>query len=265
MASGKDGGALFWRLAGVVAVVALAGAVIHLHGKIADLEERAGTDSREGGEGGAEEILRESSGGRGSEKDAAGARELKKARLEAMLANASRRPIEAGGEAPDRAGPEREFEPHESFREAMGRDGRRYSPQECERIEDLYRRGNEGFDTSEGREALERLVESFPESNRAGCAASNLGAHYLNEGDLESAASYYGGLIEAGSGAVFENGEKVLPKALLNYGEVLRRQGDSEGADAAWGRIAEEFADEVDGEGIPYGDLARDRLGIAAP
>lgn len=213
--------------------------------------------AQEAGDRTGEARERDHEGAPGSGRSASNRQEVDAARLEALAAAVRR----ATSDGAFRARQELlSTGPHPAFIAAMDRDGQRYSQQEMKRIEELYRRGNAEVDTAEGRASLARLVKDHPESNRGGCAASNLGAYYLNNGDLEEATSYYQGIIDLSSNAVFESGEKVLPKALYNLGVVFEKQGEDEAAAALWKKLADEFTDDLDVAGTTYGELAGAKL-----
>lgn len=146
------------------------------------------------------------------------------------------------------------------FQQAQARDALRYSAQKLAEIDSLYERGIAGRDSEVGAAALQQLIESFPESNRAGCSSMNLAATYLNDGKYDEAATYLEKLINGESTAVFGNGERVLPKALFNYGLLQQDQGNYDKARAAWQRLVDEFPNEKDSSGTPYGLLAGQAL-----
>lgn len=146
------------------------------------------------------------------------------------------------------------------YRRAEAADARRYSAQELARINALYRQGLDGRDSAEGAAALGQLMAQYPDSNRAGCAAMNLAATYLNDGEHKKAAELLSQLIASNSTAVFGSGERVLPKALLNYGMLENDLGNIQAARAAWQRILSELGDELDAKGVPYKLLAQQAL-----
>ena len=143
---------------------------------------------------------------------------------------------------------------------ARDRDARRYSARELETIDRLYQDGLGAIDTPQGRDSLQALISQFPDANRSGCAAMNLGAAYLNEGHYDDARRYLELVVNNNSTAYFQNGESVLAKALFNYGMLMQESGNDEAAAAAWQRIVDELADETDGHGAAYGSLAAERL-----
>ncbi len=265
----RRGGQIFWGVLLLVLLGSLAGAVVHLHGRLANISRRL--DSMEGllegSRAGGDPTSAESVSGSVGDRDVAlmGLRGLSirlerlESRIDQMVGAGKRR---SGGSVGRETDPRMNAAGRlpRDFVEAMASDGKRYGAGQLNEIDDLYRRGTEGVDSEDGRAALEELVEKFPESNRGGCAAANLGAHHLNNGDLESAADVLRGVIDLDSAAVFGNGEKVMPRALYNYGRVLERQGDSDGARAIWHRLRDDHAGDRDARGDSYGDLARGKL-----
>jgi TolA-binding protein len=138
-------------------------------------------------------------------------------------------------------------------RQARERDRQRYSQAELEEIEILYELGLKGHGGGkDSRDSLRLLVERFPDSNRGGCAAMNLGALALNEGDVDSSREYFEQIIHSGNQAVFDDGEPVLAKAMLNLGMSFAKSGDLATADTTWQELTERFPDQKDGRGVPY-------------
>ena len=59
---------------------------------------------------------------------------------------------------------------------------------------------------------------------------------------------------------MFASGERVLPKALFNYGLLQNDLGNSAAARAAWQRVLDEFDGETDSEGVLYSRLAQNQI-----
>jgi len=263
------GSTAFWRVSGLVLLVAVVAAVLHLHERLSELDERLDGIEGDLGRGAGGQVA--AAGGDGEDRGRAGASEAgirglvaRLERLESVvrLLGSGARDLDRGGAGePDGRSGQRGGDRSGAYLAAAGRDERRYDARSLKEIENLYRRGNERIDTEEGRDALEELVEKYPESNRRGCAAMNLGATYLNEGELEAAAAHLEAIISAGSDAVFENGERILPKAMYNYGMLLERRGDEDGARDVWEGLGARFPGETDGNGIPYAKLVEGRGG----
>ena len=60
-------------------------------------------------------------------------------------------------------------------REQMARDSKEYKREEFAALEELYQKANSNPRTPENQEILKQVVEKYPKSNRAGCAALYLG------------------------------------------------------------------------------------------
>jgi len=155
----------------------------------------------------------------------------------------------------------------EAYLAAVQRDQQKYSPEELAEIEDLYQQGNDAIESAAGEERLRTLIERYPDSNRAGCASMNLGAVYLNGGLLEEAQQHLEMLVEQQNSAVFESGEAVLPKALLNLAMLHHERGESRAALDAWRRVLTEHPEARDAQGVAYARLVEEqtlRRGYAA-
>lgn len=153
----------------------------------------------------------------------------------------------------------------ERYQAAMDRDRANHTTEEWQEINRLYSLGMRGLRQPEGREALESLIDRFPESNRAGCAAMNLASVLYGDGDHDAARAHLETLIEAESDAVFRNGERILAKALVMLGRVEQHEGRGEEAHALWSRVTEDFPNEEDARGVPYGQVAEQHLEELAP
>ncbi len=147
-------------------------------------------------------------------------------------------------------------EPSDRFLQAQKRDLDRFGPSELQRIEDLYAQGTRGIDTEEGRQALARLVEQYPESNRAGCAANTLAQVMHMDGDDEGAQRYADFLLQSSNPSVYRNGIPARADAMLLSGDLAAGRGDREAAKAAWQRVMTEYPDETDLEGQAFAKRA---------
>lgn len=148
-----------------------------------------------------------------------------------------------------------------SFIQLRERDEQLLGRPAASEIEDLYGRGLADIDRDAGREQLRSIIDRYPYSNRAACAAVQLAWAYLDEGRWAEVVALLAGLVSPGTDAVFRDGGLVLPAALLAYGDALAAQGDLAAASAAWQRVLAEFPDRRDASGTTYATLARRRLG----
>jgi len=155
-----------------------------------------------------------------------------------------------------RAGTSGEARKHErpspEFLAMEQRDKERFTAAEKEEIDRLYEAGLDKADPA-STVALSELIDKYPTSNRAGCAAMNLAARRLEQSNPEAAVFLLSTLVGNETKAVFASGEKVLPKAMLRLGMVKREQGDEAAAAALFDRLRTQFSDEEDSQGVPYG------------
>lgn len=146
------------------------------------------------------------------------------------------------------------------YARARQRDSERFPAAILQEIDRLFEDGQLAIRTEEGKAKLRELVDRYPASNRGGCAAMNLGSEYLEEGRLDEARRYLEPLVQGNSESVYSGGERVLVKALYDYGILMERMGQPALAQESWQRILVEFPSERDVHGASYASLARDRL-----
>src|SRR2546423_130897 len=60
-------------------------------------------------------------------------------------------------------------------RQRMAEDKRKYNVDQLAEAEELYQKGNSALGTPQGKAALTRLIEKFPDIDRTGCAVLYLG------------------------------------------------------------------------------------------
>jgi TolA-binding protein len=150
--------------------------------------------------------------------------------------------------------------PSPSFDAAVARDEQRLGTSTVRDIEASYADGLDRVHSVEGRLELRDLIDRYPGSNRAACAAMNLASVYLAEEDLDEALPLLERLVSPGTDAVFRNGSPVLPQALLAYASVEEARGDLDAARAAWQRVISEFPDARDQRGVSFAAIARQHL-----
>lgn len=136
-------------------------------------------------------------------------------------------------------------------RERMRKDLEVYSKTELREIESLYQVANQKWQTPQGKESLELLVEKFDKANRTGCALLYLGQmsrgeereEYLEEAIDDFGDCYYGNGVQVGAYARF----------LLAY--HYNETGEEDDAEELLEEIKKDFPDAISHKGQLLVDL----------
>lgn len=130
-------------------------------------------------------------------------------------------------------------------KERMLMDGDFYPREILRGIERTYQRAVQDWGSDACKAGLTELVKKFPRSNRAGCAALNLGQ--MLEGDeqleyLEKAMTVFGGCY-------YDDGVQVGPYAMLYLGMRHKRDGADAKAKKLFAELKSRYPDAVDHKG----------------
>lgn len=125
---------------------------------------------------------------------------------------------------------------------------------------DLYRDGLEEMRAEGGVHKLSRLVEQFPETNRAGCAAIQLAKEYMRKKDWESAEHYLEFASENGAEAFFKDGVAVEPQALFYQGILESKRGNHDAAREIWDTLMAAHPDAMTHSGVPLEEVVESEL-----
>ncbi len=113
----------------------------------------------------------------------------------------------------------------------MMRDSKKYTREQLQEAENLYQRGFEGgWQTDAAKESLKKLVEKFPDVNRAGCAVLHLGETAKGE----EQEKYLALAVEKYDNCYYGDGVQVGPLARWILGKHYLDQGKPEKADKLW-------------------------------
>jgi len=159
---------------------------------------------------------------------------------------------------PGREGAQEDLPP--AFAGARDQDRTRFGEAGERDIEALYAKGMDLTSDDGGLASLQKLVEEYPESNRAACAAQALAVQLAAEEKHAEVVKLLDPYVVAGTPAVYRNGRPVLVAMLRSWAlsqEALQRP---DAARVAWLRIVAQFPDEVDPMGRSYAEQARERL-----
>ena len=93
----------------------------------------------------------------------------------------------------------------------MQQDGKKYTREQRIEIEKLYQVANKNWRKPEAKDALEKLIKEYPDTNRTGCAILYLGqmsqgktkVDYLTRAITKHGDCYYGNGVQVGAYATF--------------------------------------------------------------
>ncbi len=127
-------------------------------------------------------------------------------------------------------------------REKMAADSKEYRRDDYTRLEELYQKGNANPRTPENQVFLKQVVEKFPKSNRAGCAALYLGRY--TKGDEQE--KYLELAIEKFSDCYYGDGTNVGGYARFILGMMKHQAGKQSAAKKLFEELRKDYADTTD-------------------
>lgn len=136
--------------------------------------------------------------------------------------------------------------------EMMARDSRVVSARDMNDLEQTYQIANRSPRTPEGIEALKKVVEKYPKSNRAGCAALYLGR--WTQGDDQE--RYLKLAIDQYSKSYYLDGTSVGGYARVILGQLYKQAGKEAEANKLLDEVRKDYADAQ----THSGDLIIDQL-----
>lgn len=137
------------------------------------------------------------------------------------------------------------------FRARMAQDRSNYSEEQLREIERLYQTANQQWNSPEAQSSLRKLVETYSQANRTGCAVLYLGQmsdgadkeRYLKQAAGDFADCWYGDGVQVGAYARF---------TLANY---YQQQGKNDEAARLFSEIREHYPDAVNHKGRPLAEI----------
>ena len=126
--------------------------------------------------------------------------------------------------------------------EMMAKDSRLYSGKEMADLEQTYQIANKNTRSPEAIEALKKVVDKYPKSNRAGCAALYLGR--WTKGDDQE--KYLKLAIEKYSKCYYLDGTSVGGYARLILGSIYKGSNKNVPAKKLFEEIRKDYADAED-------------------
>lgn len=151
-------------------------------------------------------------------------------------------------------------ENQERFRGVMAAESEE-DPESFAAATELYRQGLKAL--KDGNTAgLARLVEEYPESNRAACAAVQLARYYEQSGDGATAEEYLAFALDGNGTGFFRDGVEVVAEAMFLQGSIAWRKGDGDKAMEIWNELSETYPHSVTHSGIPFTEaIEREKAG----
>ncbi len=127
-------------------------------------------------------------------------------------------------------------------REKMAADSKEYRREEFAGLEQVYQKGNTNPWTPENQVFLKQVLEKFPKSNRAGCAALYLGRYTKGKEQEE----YLEMAIEKFSDCYYGDGTHVGGYARYILGMMEHAAGKRPAAKKRFDEIRKDYAETTD-------------------
>jgi tetratricopeptide (TPR) repeat protein len=141
----------------------------------------------------------------------------------------------------------------EQYMERARADRKTYG-EDIAKIEDLFQKAYRQWGTPQAMETLKNLLTQYPEANRAGCGALNLGRMYGGAGDMQQAEIYMRKAAEEYGDAFYSDGVQVGAMSRYFLGELYARQGRYDEARAVFQEILKKYPGAIDHRGRPLSE-----------
>lgn len=135
----------------------------------------------------------------------------------------------------------------------MRRDAELFTRDQLREIEELYQSANQNLRAPESRGRLQQVLDKYPDSNRAGCAALYL-AQTAPESDREALLKQ---AIDRHTDAWYGDGTQVGPLARAYLATLYQKQKRQDEAVAIARAILADTPDAVDHQGRRIVDVLR--------
>jgi TolA-binding protein len=139
------------------------------------------------------------------------------------------------------------------FQERMNRDEKKYKKNELQEMDRLYQTATRKWNTVIAKESLERLIEKYDNSNRAGCSMLYLGQMSMGEHKRD----YLKKAIKRYSECWYGDGVQVGAYGRFLLGIYYKENGDNKEADKFFKEILNKYPDSIDHKGQMLKDLIR--------
>ena len=151
----------------------------------------------------------------------------------------------------------------QEFEKKWHEDRKRLGEERHRQMEKLWFEGRRPRGKQESIEKLEKLIEEFPDTNRAGCAAFELGHHMIRDRRLdldarrEKAAGYWRMVEERYGDTLCEYNAHAPARSKLALATWVLRYSDPAEARRVLEEVIEKHAGETDHLGQPLDQTAR--------
>ena len=133
----------------------------------------------------------------------------------------------------------------EMFESRMAQDAKKYKPDQLREAEQLYQIMNKNWRSDEGRGALKKMIEKYPDINRTGCAELYLGQ--VSEG--EDKAAHLQAAIDKHGDCMYGDGVQVGAYARYLLAFYYKEKGDNTRANSLFDEIRKDYPMAVDHKG----------------
>jgi len=133
----------------------------------------------------------------------------------------------------------------ELFENRMAADAKKYKPEQIREAEQLYQTMNKNWRSDEGKAALQKMIEKYPDMNRTGCAELYLG----QVSDGEEKAAHLQTAIDKHSDCMYGDGVQVGAYARYLLALYYKEKGDNTRANSLFDEIRKDYPLAVDHKG----------------
>jgi hypothetical protein len=138
-------------------------------------------------------------------------------------------------------------------KQRMRKDSEHYSRDDLRKIETLYQVANKQWQTQEGKDSLEILIEKYDNANRTGCALLYLGQ--MKKG--KDREEYLKRAIDDFGDCFYGDGVQVGAYARYYLAYHYKEEGQSSKAKDLYEELADKYPDAIDHKGKLLADLIK--------
>ena len=131
------------------------------------------------------------------------------------------------------------------FEKRMEQDAKKYKPDQLREAEQMYQVMNKNWRSDEGKAALAKMIEKYPDVNRTGCAELYLGQ--VSDGDDK--VQHLQTAIDKHSDCIYGDGVQVGAYARYLLALYYKQQSDNAKANSLFDQIRKDYPDAIDHSG----------------
>ena len=135
----------------------------------------------------------------------------------------------------------------ELFEKRMALDAKKYKPDQLREAEQLYQTMNKNWRSDEGKAALKKMIEKYPDVNRTGCAELYLGQVSEDEEKVQHLQT----AIDKHSDCMYGDGVQVGAYARYLLALYYKEKADNTRANSLLDEIRKDYPDAIDHHGKP--------------